>query len=289
MRTAIIRVCLTGMVLIGALSGCSDDSSRPDDVSQTTPPALPQVSTMKPALDFYGVELPTLDPQTLATGTPSDELLATTGDHSNFINAYVRAIFVLLGTYDLLDEPIGAFAVAMHSVPQKQDDGSYLWTYIFVDKDTDIEYSVFLYGTPHDDVVEWRMEVSSNNPAQPLDHFIWFTGESREDNTGGYWQFYTPVNETDGVEVVRVDWTNVSKHESTLTVTVNGDGLENEGDTLTFNEGKTTSSIEFYDASSDFTSSIVWHANGTGSLRVPDYSGGATACWDQHQVNVACE
>jgi hypothetical protein len=288
MRTAIIRICLAASLLTGILSGCSDDASRPDDVSKTTPPALPQVSTMKPALNFYGVETPTLDAQSLATGKPSDALL-TTGDHSNFINAYVRAVFVLLGTFDLLDEPIGAFAVAMHSVPQAQDDGSYLWTYIFVDRQTDIEYSVFLYGTPHDDVVTWRMEVSSTDPDHPLDHFVWFTGESREDNTSGYWQFYTPVNETDGTEAVRVDWTNSGHHESTLMVTVNGEGLDNEGDTLTFTEGKTTSSIEFFDASEDFTSSIVWHANGTGSLRVPDYNGGATACWDQHQVNVACE
>ena len=289
MRTTIIRVCLAAVLLTGILSGCSDNSSRPDDVSRTTPPALPQVSTMRPALDFYGVDTPTLDAQTLATGKPSDAMLANPGDHSNFINAYVRAIFVLLGTYDLLDEPIGAFAIAMHSVPQKQDDGSYLWTYIFVDKDTDVEYSVFLFGTPMDDAVAWRMEVSSNNPEQPLDHFVWFTGESREDNASGYWQFYAPVNETDGTEVVRVDWTHSGKHESTLTVTVNGEGLENEGDTLTFNEGKTTSSIEWRDASDDFTSSIVWHANGTGSLRVPDYNGGTAACWDQHQVNVACE
>ena len=58
---------------------------------------------------------------------------------------------------------------------------------------------------------------------------------------------------------------------------------------LTFTESKTTSSIEYFDASADRLSSIVWHANGSGSLTVPDYNGGATACWDHKQINVACE
>lgn len=290
MRTAIIRFIFAAALLCDALSGCSNDSSTgPEAAKQTTPPALPSASTMKPALDFYGVETPTLDAQTLATGKPSDALRASAGDHSNFINAYVRAVFVLLGTYDLLDEPIGAFAVAIHSVPQKQDDSSYLWTYIFVDKETGAEYSVFLYGTPGDESVAWRMEVSSNDSGHPLDHFVWFTGESRRDETSGYWQFYTPVNETDGVEAVRVDWANSGKHESTLKLTVNGDGLENEDDTLTFKEGKDTSSIEYFDASADVTSNIIWRANGSGSIHVPDYNGGVMACWDQHQLNTTCE
>ena len=72
-------------------------------------------------------------------------------------------------------------------------------------------------------------------------------------------------------------------------MTVNGSGLENEGDTLTFTEDGPTSSIELFDASADLTSSIIWHRDGTGSLTVPDYNGGATACWDTHQVNVACD
>jgi len=288
MRNRIIRTGLAALFVWGALSGCSDDSATGPDNNQKTPPALPSVSTMQPALDFYGVEAPTLDPQSLATGKPSDAMLRSApGDHSNWINAYVRAVFISLATYDLLDEPIAAFAIAVHSVPQAQDDGSYLWTYIFVDNE--IEYSVFLYGTPGDGAVAWRMEVSSNNPAQPLDHFVWFEGESRRDNTAGYWQFYQPVGETDGTEVVRIDWTRAGRHEGTLVLTVNGSGLENEGDTLTFTETMRTGSIEYYDASADFRSVILWRANGTGSIKVPDYNEGQPACWDGHQINVACE
>jgi hypothetical protein len=257
-------------------------------VDNNQAPALPAVSTMKFNLDFYGVQAPTVDAQSLETGRPSDAMLqsAAAGDHENWINAYVRAVFIYLTTFDMLEEPIGAFAYAIHSVPQKQSDGSYLWTYIFVDKE--IEYSVFLFGTPKLDTVEWRMEVSSNNPAQVLNHFVWFTGESKRDDTGGYWQFYVPVDETNGVPVVRIDWVN-GLHEDTLTLTVNGAGLENEGDVLEFSDSKATGSIEYFDASENLTSSIVWHSDGSGNLTVPDYNGGAKACWDTEQRNVACE
>jgi hypothetical protein len=290
MRDSIIRSVLAGLLVCSTLSGCGDDSVTPPAAKDgDRAPALPAVSSMKFALDFYGVATPSLDQQSLATGKPSAALLQNTeaGDHSNWINAYVRAVFVYLTVYDLLDEPIGAFALAIHSVPQKQDDGSYLWTYIFVDKD--IEYSVFLYGTPGPETVAWRMEVSSNNPAQPLDHFVWFSGESRQDDTGGYWQFFQPVDPTTGVATMRIDWTKAGAHEGTVKITVNGSGLENEGDTLAFTRSGPTSSIEYYDASADRLSSIIWHANGTGSLTVPDYNGGLTACWDHQQVNVACE
>jgi hypothetical protein len=275
--------------MLAALSGCSNDSvTLPDDNDSGRAPALPSVSTMKFDLDFYGIDAPAVDAQSMATGTPSEALLqsAAGGDHETWINAYVRAVFVHLTTYDVLEEPIAAFAFAIHSVPQAQPDGSYLWTYIFVDQS--IEYSVFLFGTPKPTTVEWRMEVSSNDPALLLDHFLWFSGESRRDDTSGHWQFFDPVDLTNGVPSAHIEWTR-SRLEKTLTITVNGSGYENEGDVLTFTETRSTGSIEYYDASESLQSSIIWHADGTGSLTVPDYNGGATACWDHEQRNTACE
>ena len=289
MRNRMSRMALAGIILWG-LAGCSggDSPTTPgNQIHNNTPPALPSVSTMKPVLNFYDMPVPTLDQQTLSTGKPGDALQRTAEDHSNWINGYVRAIFAVFVTYDFLDEPVGAFALAINSVPQKQDDGSYLWTYIFVDGD--IEYSVFLYGTRQEDTVAWRMEVSSNHPDHPLDHFVWFSGESKNDDTGGYWQFYTPVDETNGTESIRVDWSSEGPHDHTFMLTVNGSGLDNEGDALTYHEGEDTSSVEFFDASATTTSSVVWNRDGSGSLTVPDYNGGARACWDTHQVNVACE
>jgi hypothetical protein len=79
--------------------------------------------------------------------------------------------------------PVSAFALAIHSVPQLQTDGWWLWTYIFV-KDQ-VEYSIFLYGRDLGDRTQWRMEVSTANPGMPLGHFVWFEGEALKYESSG--------------------------------------------------------------------------------------------------------
>ena len=78
---------------------------------------------------------------------------------------------------------LGAFQLAVRSVPQPQDDGSWRWTYIVVE-DT-AEYAIYLYGKDEGTYSSWRLEVSSNDPGMPLDHFTWFAGEVESDESGG--------------------------------------------------------------------------------------------------------
>ncbi len=250
-------------------------------------PKLPPTSTMVFQPDFFGVQPPApVSPRAIETGKldPATLQAAAAGDHTNFITAYVRALFVHLLVYDALEEPIGAFAAAINAVPQAQPDGSYLWTYIFVEGPR--EYSVFLYGTPQVDRVQWRLEVSSNDPAMPLDHFVWFDGESMNDDSGGFWQFYEPVDSTNGVQSARIDWANGATNS--LTITVNGATQPDVGDSLVFTESATMGSITYTDASAGETTTITWYADGTGSITAPDYNGGLPACWDSQQVNTTC-
>lgn len=266
------------------LAGCSkDDTITGGKDETTTAPQLPPVSTMQMELDFFNIETPAVDAGALAKTTPGAYLgaAATEGDHSNWINAFVRALWVRLLVYDALEEPIHAFALAIHSVPQHQEDGSWLWTYIFVDGD--VEYSIFLTGTPMTDRVAWRMEVSSNDPEMPLDHLLWFDGEAMRGENDGYWQFY----DVDGSPVIRIDYEN-SIAEHRLTLTNNNEGNPDEGDSVEFYASPTTGSITFYDASELLESDITWHSDGSGSLTFPDYNGGLTACWDTQQINTVC-
>jgi len=277
------------IALVIGTAGCGQDAvTDPDDGQLSGAPALPSVTrTMQVDLDFFGIAEPSLDAQSLETGKPSGNLeqYATSANRANFINAFVRAVYATLITYDALEEPIAAFALAIHSVPQPQDDGSYLWTYIFVDES--VEYSVFLYGTPMaGDRAAWRLEVSSNDPGQPLDHFVWFDGETGE--ISGFWQFYEPIDPSNGVPVVRVDFLDgVVEHR--LTITVNGVGHEDEGDILDFRETEFTGAIEFTDASAGETALVEWHADGTGFLMAPDYNNGEKSCWDEHQRDTECK
>lgn len=287
MKNRTTRTALAGLLTLAfaLFAGCGNDTiTVPDpDQSGSGAPALPSMSTMKMDLDFLGATQPALDPSSLATGKPSDDLTryAAAANRANWINAFVRAIFVQLLMYDALEEPIGAFALAVHSVPQPQADGSYLWTYIFVDDDG-TEYSIFLFGKPMNSHVEWRMEVSSSDPALPLDHFVWFDGVSRNDDTG-YWQFYDPIDETTGTESFRIDYA-----EGSLRVEANGVGHPDEGDYLEIQETADNGHIEHYDASADELGRIEWNADGSGSITVHDYNNGEKACWDTEQIDTVC-
>jgi hypothetical protein len=276
---------MTSIVLLAAL-GCSDDSTAP--TNKTASPALPAASSMQIDLQFPGTEGLIIAQGDNQDGQPGPEVLGAVASHENWINAYVRATYLVLTTYDNLETPIKAFAAAIHSRPQKQEDGSYLWTYIYVNPDSHVEYSIFLFATPGDESIAWRMEVSSNDPALILDHFVWFTGESARNERSGYWQFYAPINATDGAACVRIDWTR-QPSDRRLTILVNKEGAENQGDTLDFHETLAAHTIDYFDASANQTSNITWYPDGSGSLTVPDYNGGATACWDNLQNNVACE
>jgi len=291
-----MTLCLVVVVSSLSMTACSKDEGLVVVGAGDSPPQLPSQSTMLMDLSFFGIEGMPSQSQMAAS---SESMAATSaGEKSNWIQAVVRAIFVHLTLYDVLEEPVAAFAIAIHSVPQPQDDGSYLWTYIFVDEG--LEYSIFLYGLEVGNRVEWRMEVSSNNPDLPLDHFVWFDGESMKDESGGFWQFYVPAETsaaltglvategTEGVPVARIDWVHNGSKDNALTVTNNHVGSEGEGDLLEFRELPHMGTIDFKDADTEEHHNITWYHDGSGSLTVPDYNSGEEACWDTMQNNTVC-
>jgi hypothetical protein len=273
------------------LPACSsDDNTSPVEPSYPVDaPQLPSMSTMVFDLQFFDIEAPQVSQQSIETGKPNGgELQASdSANRANFINAFIRILFVQLLMYDALEEPIGAFALAIHSIPQQQEDGSWLWTYIFVDDG--LEYSIFLYGTPDtgDEYVDWRMEVSTNDSSNPLDHFVWFDGRTYHDESNGYWQFHDPSLPAPH-HSARIDWQNPSETESRLTIEVNGPDHPDYGDRLEFFESSFLATLDHYDAGADESGNITLYADGSGSLTVPGYNNGDEACWDTEQKDTAC-
>ncbi len=290
-------VCLILLICLLTLAGCnSGDPFQPPEEEQ--PPALPQVSTMKMDLSFFSTA--SSYETSIKEGVPGPELLSQYPTKYNFINAAVRVLFVDLVILAAMEPPVAAFVVALHSVPQHQPDGSWLWTYIFVDGD--IEYSIFLRGKKVEDYTEWSMRVSSTNPEMLLDHFLWFEGEAMNDDSGGYWQFYEPDEtvplatlvsaggelETPGVPSVRIDWENLPEDTHLLSFLINKAGSPDEGSSVEFFQSPDVCYMEFYDVSKDATGTIKWYADGSGSIEVPDYNDGEKACWDNRQNDVDC-
>ena len=63
---------------------------------------------------------------------------------------------------------------------------------------------------------------------------------------------------------------------------------DSDGDTLRFTDARPDFSIDFTPGDGSQAWFIRWHADGSGSLMVPDYDDGAEACWDVWQENVDC-
>lgn len=291
MKKQMIVMGIMALMAVLVFQGCSSDDKSVTP-SGTTAPALPPVSTMK--MDISLFEAADAPPPAIEAGRVDvDPAVFADGTKLNFLNAAVRVLFLDVVVYSALADPVAAFALAVHSIPQPRPDSSYLWTYIVVEDE--IEYSIFLYGKDHGDHVSWRMEVSSNDPALPLDHFVWFDGVVNGDGDSGYWQFYEPVDQgpaltafdTPGAKTIRIDWSD-SGTTRQLVFTVNKAGDPAEGSTLTYFCSDECCSIEFYDAEQETTGEILWNADGSGYIEWPDYNGGERGCWDTDQFDIDC-
>ena len=296
MRKRLTAVLVPLALVSLLLAGCS----REGNVNVPEPaaaPALPSVSTM--SMDLSVFDAAQVDAQAIREGGYEDfQRVAGTDSKLNFINAAVRVYFLNLVVCAALVQPVAAFGVAVHSVPQPQSDGSWLWNYILVDGA--VEYSVFLNGKDMGDYTAWRMEVSSNDPSAPLDHFLWFEGKAQKDDTAGYWQFYEPVAalpaalvtagvlSTPGVQSIRIDWENRAGNEHEPVFLVNKPGVPEEGSTLTYSVSPAVSSVDFVDAKAGTGGMIAWRPDGSGSIEWPDYRDGDRCCWDTHQYDAVC-
>lgn len=290
MRKKSSLIGLAALVAVLGLSGCAKDNSIVAPEAET-PPSLPSVSTMDMDLGLF--ESAQISPQDVQRGTLAQPSAASPDALKlNFLNAAVRVLFLDVVVYSALAHPVAAFATAIHSVPQYQPDGSWLWTYIFVDREG-VEYSIYLRGEVLDTTVAWSMEVSSTDPAMLLDHFLWFDGEVQKGNSSGYWQFYEPADPklaaaTEGVPCIRIDWENNSRVDGRLAFLVNKPDVPESGSTLIFDEKLEGATLEFYDATTGDTGTIVANRDGSGSIQWPDYNDGEKGCWDVHQFDVDC-
>lgn len=291
-------ICRIGVGLVAAFTalafaGCSgDDPAGP----QRQAPALPDASTMTMDLSFFDQASENLP--ALGKGTHDPMTFSVVPEKTNFINAALRVQLLHLVFCGALMPPVSAFSLAIHSVPQLQPDGSWLWTYIFV-KDQ-VEYSIFLYGRDAGDRTQWKMEVSTANPEMPLDHFVWFEGEALKYESSGYWQFYEPIlspalvaaaaaAQTPGKQSIRIDWLNLTGNVHQLSLLNNNPDSPDEGDLIVFYASPAVSRVDFTDsAAPEVVYNITWYADGSGSIQVPDYNNGERACWDTNQFDVVC-
>jgi len=266
-RIGLLAIIAFALLVALNLSGCSsEDSVAPDTEADTTVPALPDPAELSFDFSFFegGAEL--------------DK--SGNGQHANFVNAYLRAVLLQAMAELTLAAPVATFGAALHTVPVAQDDGAWIWTYDWYSYRYPIR--VALRGLPAGDHVEWEMRVG---PGGEDPTALWFEGQTSGDGEQGSWLFHDLDDPTLPV-CGEIAWGD-DQDGRFLQFTSREPG--SDGNMLRFNDADPDFAITFTEGTGEEEWFIRWHADGTGSLRVPDYNEGQAACWDQWQENVICQ
>jgi hypothetical protein len=252
-----------------ATTGCLDESpTSPVDPSGDAP-VLPAQENLTFPLGFFD----------------QGAAMQRAAGKDNFFNAYVRVVVVHTVVDLMLTPPIAAFALALNTPPSPQADGSWIWVYTYVNGSE--EAQIRLRGMPlGGERVAWELRVTNRHEVPALNNVVWFEGETDDEGEAGFFLFHDVFEDANPVSG-RLDWGADSQGDF-LRLT---DLDDNPNDTLEYREVGTRKSLTFSDASSpDLGWFVKWdESDGTGSLRAPDYNGGAEACWDEHQNDTVCD
>lgn len=257
----LLALALILALAAGLLPACSDDDSPTGTGPE--PPMLPDPADLTFDVDFFG--------------TPGK------AEQQNFANAALRAVVVTLMTDVLITPPVAAFAIALHSTPVYQTDGSWIWNYTFENEGA--EYIITLRGEDLGDSAAWRLSVTA--PTLDIFNEIWFQGTTGNGGRQGFWTFYDILQATPPA-VATLAWSRDAVADTASLELVSLSGTT-AGQSLTFGRDGDWHRIDFVEVDSPDIWFIRWNAaTGVGSLMVPDYNGGLEACWDENRFDTVC-
>ncbi len=266
--TGLILFLAAALLILVQLGGCSDSDTSPTGISQNEPPVMPQADQLTFDFSFFA---------------NADQLDADqekgAGPHDNFINAYFRTVILDAMAHLVLAPPVAAFSAAVHTVPVAQPDGAWVWTYPWKGPYGNI--MIVLRGQPSGQVVEWELSLA---PGKKSRSDVWFSGTTSGDGSEGHWTFHdldSPAQPVSG----EIAWGPLgSGHYLEFVSREPGE----EGNTLRFENRAPDFQIHYAPGDGETASFIRWHAQGHGSLQVPDYNGGREACWDNYLLDTVC-
>ena len=264
---SLIVLAILLILAVAHLGGCSEDDGSPVAADPNQAPTLPDPATLEFDFSFFDA------------GAGLDK---TVGIHDNFINAYLRVAVIGAVSRLVLTPPVAAFAIALHTVPMPQADGSWIWTYEW--RDGDERALISLRGLSVAERVEWTMYITLLDDGHDIDDALWFEGSTSAGGQEGRWFFHDVEDPAEPVcgEIV---W---GQDETGKFLQFVSHEPETDGDTLSYTDAAPAYAIDFTPGQGAQTWFIRWHDDGHGSLRVPDYNDGEEACWDVLQRDTDC-
>lgn len=260
----ILLLAVTALMML-QLVGCSDADITPTNVETATAPVLPEADQLMFDFSFFDT---------------ANQLDKAAYNHDNFLNAYLRTVLLQAMAHLVLAPPVTAFSAAIHTVPEAQDDGSWLWSYTWESHDGPV--NILLRGMPATEVVQWDLSLV---PGGSEMEYPWFSGTTNGDGEEGHWVFRNL--DTEGFPVSgEISWGQNETGDYLEFVSLED---EEYGDTLRFTDNHPDYRIDFIPGDAEILSFIRWNADGSGSLMVPDYNEGNEACWNTDLVDTLCQ
>jgi hypothetical protein len=257
------------LVLLATLAGGCSSEDSPAAADQPEPPVLPSSEQMQFDFSFFDQ----------GEGLEKSRLDKADWEYSNFVNAYLRVVVLDVMAHVVLAAPVSAFSAAVHTVPEAQADGAWLWTYTWQSGTDSLD--ILLRGLPAGDVVEWELSLA---PTGSNESVLWFSGTTNERGEEGRFVF-RDLDDQEYPVSGEINWGPV-EDGSYLEFVSRMPG--EDGDTLRFTDRHPEYVIDFLPGDGSESSWISWMAAGSGSLRVPDYNDGQPACWGIDLKNADC-
>ncbi len=268
-RTSTLLLLAVGIVL----AGCDKGGTTAVVESPNEPPPLPPVESLTIDLSFFD-----------RTGGGPDATRAAFGEtRQNWTNAAVRVGVANAAVAFALAVPTATFAAAFQVGPVF-DENTFRWHWRFMVEHGGLTYDGDLAGVIAGAQAAFEMRLSQASLG--LTDFLWYEGVATLTGESGFWQFFHP--EFPNESVGRIDWSNPSPHEWTLSFSATGNA-ENAGDVLTYQATGTVRLVTYVHASTGNAVEISWDAaSGAGYIQADGYNDGAKSCWDGSQNDITC-
>lgn len=253
--------------------GCSDDSE-----TNPTPPQLPPQASMSVDMGNF---------------SSNQEKSSTAEDVSNFQFAAGNVLFWQTLLAIDLAVPVAAFNEAFNrSFEYLRDDNRWKSEYSFTIGNKMITATLYAEKRDSNSTVIWEMYLSSEGR---YEDFLWFSGESKLNNSGGQWVLYKSPDEPRAT--LTIDWEKADGAAVNSTYTLVDNESDREGSYIEYGLSSETGFTHFYEvsivsqSSNDYDLSILFNnSSRVGRVKsTAQYGNSDWNCWNEDLENVNCQ
>lgn len=243
------------------------------------PPVLPPYASMVIDFSNFSSKKKSLDPATTGKGTENStwEFAASVaGEWSSLISAN-------------LEVPLAAFEAAISYKPEYVSENLWQWSYNFNQGSN--TYKAKLQGKISTSSVTWKMYITYDGTGG-YKEFLWIEGTSKNDGSGGQWQFSQSPQSTP--KMFQDDWTKSGDEVTSVKYTyIKNDTFKDSFiNYFSLSSGSFDSGYNIHFSNDLYSNSdIEWNIiTFDGRLKCVDYLGDENwYCWDTNKINKVCD